>query len=161
MKANEVNITRIFNAPRELVFDAWSSAEHLEKWYAPDGCSIRVKAFEFVEGMPFHHCITIPNGKDCWCIGTFLTIDRPNRLVYTLINADENGNALEDATEAGFEHEWPTTTTVTITFTADGDKTIMHLHQTVNEELAKRTGAYPSWLSMFDRLENRLTSHTV
>lgn len=158
MKATEVNITRTFNAPRELVFDAWSTAQNLEKWYAPSGCSITVKTFDFAEGAAFHHCITIPNGKDCWCIGTFLTIDRPNRLVYTLINADENGNEIESAV-AGFEHEWPNKTTVTITFTADGDKTIMHLHQTVNEELAKRTGAYPSWLSMFDNLEQQLTNN--
>lgn len=152
MKENEVNITRTVNAPRELVFDAWSTAAHLEKWYAPEGCSIKVKAFEFAEGSAFHHCIVVPNFKDCWCIGTFLEIDRPNKLVYTLINADENGNEITTE-EAGFEHEWPNKTTVTITFTADGDKTILHLHQTVNEELAKRTGAYPSWLSMFDRLD--------
>jgi hypothetical protein len=48
---------------------------------------------------------------------------------------------------------------LTLTFEDLGAKTKLTLHQTVSEELAKRTGAYPSWLSMFDRLDRELAGH--
>ena len=54
--------------------------------------------------------------------------------------------------------DWPRETTVTVTSTEHAGKTTMTLHQTVAESLAKRTGAYPSWLEMFDRLSETLVA---
>ena len=48
--------------------------------------------------------------------------------------------------------DWPLETVVTVTFVPKGSRTVLTLHQTVSESLAKRTGAHPSWLQMFDRL---------
>ena len=40
----ELFITHLFNAPRELVFEAWTDPEKLIHWYAPDGCTIEFKS---------------------------------------------------------------------------------------------------------------------
>ena len=151
----EVLITRTFNAPRELVFRAWTDKEQLLRWYAPTGCRIEFRSLESRAGGSFHSCIHIPNGSACWCIGEYLEVDPPNRLVYTMRMADEHGKAVSSAS-AGKESEWPEVTTVTVTFEDVAGDTKLTLHQTVSEQLAKRTGAYPSWLNMFDRLSGEL-----
>lgn len=147
----DVEINRIINAPRQLVFDAWTDPDKLAQWYAPYGCTITVKKFELKQGGQFLHCIYTP-GFDCWCMGEFLEVDAPNKLVYTLNNCDEDGNPVTPAV-MGKDDDWPMKTTVTVTFTEQDGKTAVYLHQTVDMELAKKTGAYPSWLQMLDRLE--------
>jgi|GEM_PF-3775115 len=56
----EVIITRIFDAPRELVFKAWTDPEHLMHWYASKGCTLDVYKLDFRPGGVFQHCIRNP-----------------------------------------------------------------------------------------------------
>ncbi len=48
MKTNkdDLLIKHLFDAPREMVFDAWTNPEHLKHWYAPDGCTIEFKSID-------------------------------------------------------------------------------------------------------------------
>ncbi len=154
-KTDEVLITRLFNAPREKVFEAWIKPEILVKWYAPKGCNIRFPEINVHEGGSFHSCITTPGGYECWCKGTYHEIVEAERLVFSMAVSDEYGNLIT-AVEAGMDPEWPNETTVTLTFEDVNGQTKLKLHQTVSESLAKRTGAYPSWLQMFDILESQL-----
>ena len=151
----EVQITRTFDAPRELVWQTWSDVDHLGRWHAPQGCEIEFTRFEFREGGGFLSCIRNPAFGECWCLATYLEIVEPERIVYKLAIADAAGNCI-DPVAAGHDAEWPAETTLTLTFTEDDGKTVLSLHQTVSEELAKRTGAYPSWLDMLDRLAGQL-----
>jgi len=151
----QVHIARDFDAPCELVFHAWTSAEHLERWYAPQGCSIKFRLYDFQPGGNLRSCIRTPDGHECWCIGTFLEIVAPKRIVFTMIASDARGNAVEPA-DLGMDPDWPRETTVTVTFEDLGGRTRLTLEQTVSESLAKKTGAYPSWLSMFDNLATLL-----
>jgi uncharacterized protein YndB with AHSA1/START domain len=153
--SKEVFITRTFNAPRELVFEAWTDPAHLQKWFAPDGCTIHFKSIDVLEGRMFHSCIHTPDGYDCWCKGKYLEIIRPERIVFTMAVADEIGNLISPVV-AGMDPDWPEETTVTITLVEQDGKTTLTLQQTVSETLAKKTGAYPSWLQMFDILEQQL-----
>ncbi|MEO6151224.1 MAG: SRPBCC domain-containing protein [Mucilaginibacter sp.] len=153
--AGDIVITRLFNAPRELVFSAWTDAEHLKKWFAPDGCSIHFKHIDVREGGTFHSCISVPNYGDCWCIGTYIEITSPEKIVYSISNADEHGNRAV-ADDAGKDPDWPLETMVTILFENYEGKTKLILHQNAPEDVAKRTGAYPSWLQMLDNLEREL-----
>jgi len=82
-------ITRVFDAPRELVFKAWTDPEHLERWYAPKGCTTTIRKLEFRRGGVFHHCIRNPRVGDCWCKGAYREIVVPERIVYTLAITDE------------------------------------------------------------------------
>jgi len=153
IKDKEVHIERIFNAPRELVFKAWSSSEHLSHWYAPGTCSITIYKLEFKPGGMFQHSINMPDGTPCKCKGEYNEIIENEKIVYTLGFCDDDGNFVPSAGKK--EHEWPDLTTVTVTFEDEGEnKTKLTLHQTVSEELAKQTGAYPSWLDMLDKLDN-------
>jgi uncharacterized protein YndB with AHSA1/START domain len=147
-----VEITRVFDAPRSLVFRAWTDAEHLERWYAPQGCSTPFCAMDPRVGGVVHICIRSPEGLDCWCAGTILEFVPPERLVYTLSFSDPDGNLVDTPPPIGDHSGWPRATVVTLTFEDLDRKTRLTLHQSVLESLARRTGAYPSWLSMLDRL---------
>lgn len=69
--AREIVTTRLFDAPRERVFAAWSSAAHLEKWWGPRGFTTTTHAFEFRVGGQWRLTMHGPDGTDY-----------PNRLVY-------------------------------------------------------------------------------
>lgn len=151
-KTEEIFIRRTVNAPRPLVFKAFTEKAQLEKWFAPDGCSISFKKLNVESGGNYISCITIPGHDACWCTGTYLEVAEPEVLIYTSALCDENGKLLS-ATAAGKDSEWPAETTVTIIFTEDKGVTHITLHQNASAELAKQTGAYPSWLQMFNHLE--------
>lgn len=152
----EVLITRVFDAPRELVFQAWTDPEHLRRWFAPRGCTVEFPFIDLRQGGEFRSCVRTPDGQDCWCKGTYLEIVAPERIVYSIGMADEHGNPVDSA--AGKDPEWPRETVVTVTFAEHGNQTKLTLHQNVSEEVAKRTGAYPSWLQMLDLLAESLGS---
>lgn len=156
-KNEDVFISRIVDASRDQVFEVWTDPEQLEKWFAPKGCTIHFKSIEIREGGTFHSCVKNPAYNDCWCIGTYLEIVEPERIVFKMAIADEKGN-LVSAANAGMDPEWPTETTVTITLGALGNKTELTLHQTANETVAKRTGAYSGWLQMLDIMEAQLAN---
>lgn len=156
----EVVITRVFDAPRELVFEAWTDPEHLMRWFAPKGCTTHFSKMEFRQGGVFHSCIRNPRVHDCWCKGVYREIVVPERIVYTLAVSDENGNSVEPV-DVGMDLDWPRETIVTVTFAEHEGRTKLTLHQTVLESVAKRTGAHPSWIEMLDRLAEHLAKAYV
>lgn len=151
-----VKIVHTFNAPRQLVFSAWTDPAQLLQWYAPDGCTITFKSIAVRENGSYHSCIYNEQFGNCWCKGTYITVQPPEKLVFTMEVTDETGNDVTPEA-AGMAPGWPQQTTVTVLFTDNGDNTTtIQLYQTVSEELAKKTGAYPSWLNMFERLQKSL-----
>ena len=151
----EVVITRDFDAPRELVFEMWTKPEHLLRWYAPRGCTVEFRSIDVREGGRFHSCIRNPEFGDCWCIGEYHEIRKPERIVYSMEIADEKGNSIPPA-KAGHDPEWPAVSIVTVTLQSYNGKTRLTLRQNVSASLAKKTGAYPSWLQMLDILAEKL-----
>lgn len=151
-----IKIERVFAAPRELVFDAWTNTDQLLQWYAPHGCTVHIARLDARPGGRFHFGIHNPSFGDCWCIGVYREVVRPERIVYTLATADEEGNEIEPV-KAGHDPRWPQQTVVRITFEAVSGGTRLTLEQSVSEALAKHTGAHPSWLQMLDRLEQCVT----
>jgi uncharacterized protein YndB with AHSA1/START domain len=146
-----IRIERLFDAPRELVFDAWARPEQLVQWYAPRGCTIEIRSIDVRNGGRFHWCIHNPSFGDCWCVGVFREVVRPERIVYTLATADSAGKQIEPV-QAGHDPRWPSETLVQVTFANARGATLLTLEQNALERLAKETGAYPSWLQMLDRL---------
>jgi uncharacterized protein YndB with AHSA1/START domain len=72
-RANEVKsgtrpeplvVSRTFPAPRDLVFKAWSSAEHMKRWFSPEGCSVPEAQIDFRPGGMFAICMRLPTGED-------------------------------------------------------------------------------------------------
>ena len=155
-KTRLVTITRTIEASRDLVFRMWSDPAFLTRWYAPRRCRLEVQRFEFRVGGEFRFRIMEPDGRGCRCSAIFKEIHAPSRIVYELGFCDDQG-AFVTARAAGADSDWPDKTLVTVEFTEHLGRTTMTLHQTVSEAVARRTGAYPSWLEMLDRLVEQIS----
>src|ERR1019366_4211753 len=86
---NEVIMTRTINAPRELVFDAYTKAEHLAKWFGPHGFRITAESDLRIGGkyhITMHGTDALPEpyaSEQYPMSGEYLEVKRPERLVYT------------------------------------------------------------------------------
>ena len=74
--------TRIFDAPRALVFSAWTMPEHLAQWWGPDGFSITTRSFDFRQGGVWRFVMHGPDGRDYQNRITFDEIVPPERIAY-------------------------------------------------------------------------------
>ena len=98
-----VRLSRTFHAPRELVFRAWTSAEHLKRWFAPSPFTVPEAAIEARAGGRFDLLMRGPDGVEHGVRGTFVAVLLNERLVIDLIVDDGKGRALFRAfTEAAF-----------------------------------------------------------
>jgi uncharacterized protein YndB with AHSA1/START domain len=75
-------ITRVFKAPRDRVWKAWSEADQLEHWWGPKGCSIEVPHFEFRPGGFFHYAMKFAGAPTMWGRFNYRDIVVPERLVW-------------------------------------------------------------------------------
>jgi uncharacterized protein YndB with AHSA1/START domain len=78
----EIGSTRIFDAPRELVWKAWSDPEHLAKWWGPNGFTTTTKVFEFKPGGQWLFVMHGPDGTDYRNDITFSAVVEPERIEY-------------------------------------------------------------------------------
>jgi len=93
----ELVITRIFDAPRELVFDAYSDCEHLKQWWGPRQWPMAECTLDFREGGVWHYCLRGPNeGDESWGKAVYREIVKPERIVYNDHFCDKDGNINED-----------------------------------------------------------------
>jgi uncharacterized protein YndB with AHSA1/START domain len=67
-----LRVSRLFSAPRETVFTAWSSADHIKRWFCPDGYSVPDAKVEMRVGGAFEVCMRSPEGVDHWTRGSSL-----------------------------------------------------------------------------------------
>ncbi len=140
---HELVITRVFNAPRDLVFSAWTEPEHLAHWSGPAGFTTPHHEMDLRPGGRYRACLRSPEGTDHWVQGEYLEVVPPERLSMT--------HAWEDA--AGLPGP---VSTVTVTFTAQGDKTLMTFRQSPFESGSSRDGHAAGWSSSFDKLQDYL-----
>jgi uncharacterized protein YndB with AHSA1/START domain len=75
-----LRVSRVFPAPRETVFKAWSSAEHVKRWFCPNGYSVPEATVEMRVGGRFEVCMRSPEGLEHWTKGTFTEVAAPERL---------------------------------------------------------------------------------
>ena len=87
-------ITREFDAPRALVFKAWTEAERLARWWGPKGFSVEVGSFDLRPGGVFHYSQRAPNGAELWGKFVYHEVVAPERLVFTSSFADPDGNTV-------------------------------------------------------------------
>lgn len=149
----QVLIARIIHAPRARVFAAWVDGAALARWYAPHGCRVSFQMIDARTGGRYHSCIHTPDGHECWCVGEYLEVEAPVRIVQTMAVGNAQGEMISPQA-AGMDPAWPAVTELTVTFEDHAEGTLVTLRQTVSEALAIKTGAHPSWLQMLDRLED-------
>jgi uncharacterized protein YndB with AHSA1/START domain len=75
-----LRVSRVFSAPRETVFKAWSSADHVKRWFCPNGYSVPEATVELRVGGRFEVCMRSPEGMEHWTKGTFTEVIAPERL---------------------------------------------------------------------------------
>src|SRR5712671_1163654 len=76
-----LRLSRVFHAPRAMVFKAWTSADHVPRWFCPDTFSIPDAKVEPHVGGGFEVCMRSPTGDESWIRGRFAEITPPTRLV--------------------------------------------------------------------------------
>jgi uncharacterized protein YndB with AHSA1/START domain len=79
----EIAIMRDFRAPKALVFEAWTKAEHVKKWYACATLSMPSCEMDFRVGGLWRYVLRDPGGNDHTMSGEYREIERPNKLVFT------------------------------------------------------------------------------
>ena len=130
----DLAITRLFDAPRPLVFAAWTESEHLERWQnAPLGFTVTTHESDIRTGGGFRICMRSQDGKEHWLQGKYLEVIAPERLVFTHAWLNAEG-------KPGPE------TLVTITFTDRGSQTELTLRQAGFTSVEARDGRGPSRL---------------
>jgi uncharacterized protein YndB with AHSA1/START domain len=137
-------ITRVFDAPRDLVFQAWADPERARRWMGPRGYTATYQQQDARPGGAWRLCLrSDADGRELWQGGVFREIVPPERIVFTFA---------WDAADGSRGHE----TLVTVTFAEYGGKTTMTFRQAVFESVAERDGHLGGWSSTFERLAEHL-----
>jgi uncharacterized protein YndB with AHSA1/START domain len=121
-KFRELMITRTFDAPRALVWKAWTDPALVMRWWGPAGYTAPSVTIDFHTGGKYLYCMRSMEGKDFWSTGRFLEIRPMERIVVTDSFADENGTIVP-ASHYDMPGDWPLELVVAITFEEQGDRT--------------------------------------
>jgi uncharacterized protein YndB with AHSA1/START domain len=84
----EIVMTRVFNAPRRLVFDAWTRPELVARWFGPRGWTMPVCEIDLRPGGGYRYVLRGPDGLEMGMQGVYRAIERPDRLVCTEVFDD-------------------------------------------------------------------------
>jgi len=143
--ARYVVIERQFNAPRDLVWRAFTEAQHIAQWWGPKGFTTRVEKNEFRPGGRSSVVMTGPDGTEYPVEGLYIEIDAPNYYITT----DEFGEGYQGETLSGI------VLTVSFEDSGDGTRVTLHLkHRTAaDKKKHEDMGVMEGWGSSFDCLD--------
>lgn len=111
-------ITRVFDAPRERVWDAWTQAEQLGRWFGPKGSATTVLAFDLRPGGRLHASMDGPGGR-IWARFDYREVVPPSRLAWLHGFSNAEGERMR----APFFDVWPLELLTTVVFEAEGEGT--------------------------------------
>lgn len=141
---------RVFDAPRELVFEAYTTAEHLKNWWGPKDWTLPVCEVDFRPGGVWRYCMKGPDGMESWGKAVYQEIVEPEKIVYKDTFVDADGNRIDGTPEM----------LITVTFTEENGKT--RLASTTLFETAEQLqqvlemGMEQGFTETLDRLEAHL-----
>jgi uncharacterized protein YndB with AHSA1/START domain len=139
-----ITITRVLEAPRDLVFKAWTTPEHFAHWFGGElDIPLDTVAMDVRQGGAWSLAMTTPDGGRMPFSGVYREVVEPERLVFTLKDASAPADADGEV--------------VSVTFTDLGAKTEMVFHQGGgNLDTQQYEQAREGWSTFFDRLTERL-----
>jgi uncharacterized protein YndB with AHSA1/START domain len=145
----KVAITRVFNAPRALVWQVWTDPKMMAQWFGPRGFTSSVPQLDARAGGALRIVMHGPDGNDYPMKGVFIEVSPPERLVFTNIALDKDGNHL-------LEGE------TTMTLTEQDGKTTMRLtsHAVGRVPMATQmlAGMEAGWTQSIDKLGEMLAA---
>ncbi len=141
----ELVVIRVFDAPRRLVFQAWTDPDQVARWWGPQGFTTQYCKMDIRPGGAYRFCMRSPQGVDHWKRGVYREIVEPERIVFTFAWEDPDGRP---------GHE----TLITVTFEDEGAMTKLTLHQAVFETVARRDEHRIGWTSCLERFAEYLTT---
>lgn len=147
-------IERTFDAPRELVWKAWSDPELFMRWWGPRDYSCPVCNIDFRVGGVFLACMRSSDGNDIWSTGIYQEIVPLKRIVCTDSFADAEGNVVP-ASHYGMPDDFPLEMLLTVTLEDAGGKTKMTIHHD-GMPPAMGEGANQGWNESLDKLAESL-----
>jgi len=139
-------IARTFAAPRELVFQAWSTAEHIRHWFSPETYTVPQAEIDCRPGGVFAVCMRAPDGTETWCRGTFTEVVPPDLLGFSV--------GIPNPEAPGFVAH----TTVTFEDTGAGTRMTVTQRYEIHDEAFRHAveGAPEGWRTTLDKLEAEL-----
>ena len=165
--SDELVITRVFRAPRALLFEVWTVPEHFVRWFATRAAEIPFCELDPRPGGIMHFCHQFDDGQKLWVKGRFDEVVAPERLVFTAGFVDAGGQPGRHPAFPDWPLEALIETTVLFEETAPG--TTVTVRQRI---LPRRAAAVPAvveerrraregWRELFDRLAEHLNRTTT
>lgn len=145
-----IKVERIFDAPRELVWKAWTDPKHFMQWWGPQGFTSPLSEIDLRVGGKYHLGMTSPDGRDMYNMGVYTEITPPERLVFTQSMADEHGNAVSPASFG--MNDMPDETEVIVTLEDIDGKTKLTLQQIGFPKSEMTEHAGQGWSQALDKL---------
>jgi uncharacterized protein YndB with AHSA1/START domain len=144
-EASELLITRVLNAPRHLVFEAWTQPEQLAAWWGPKGFVNVDWAMDVRPGGAWYRRMRSPEGELFTKRGVYREVEAPARLVFTYVNQWADGTVDEE-------------TLVTVTFEEEGGRTRLTLRHTGFATVEARDAHEGGWSSCLERFSEHLAA---
>jgi len=145
MASRTFNLVRTLPASPMTVWNAWSSAEALQSWWGPKGCTIKVALLEFRPGGFFHYTMNFPGSAAMW--GRFLYREIVPETRIAWLNSFSNPGC--GITRAPFDPNIPLEILNEVTMAAQSGKTVVTLN-------ARAHGAAENEVNMFDGMFDSL-----
>lgn len=141
MVDDEFVIERVFDAPRERVFDAFTRPEHLRKWWGPKMVGVPLAEFDARPGGKIFLAERPPDGVMRYIAGVVREIERPSRLVFAIHFADADRRRIAPPAGAGLPATWAEEIVSSVTFSTEGRRTRVAIR-------TQRSGVTAEWLEM-------------
>jgi uncharacterized protein YndB with AHSA1/START domain len=151
-KTERMVITRIFDAPRELVWKAWTDPKYVMQWWGPKGFTSPACEIDFRVGGKFIFCMKTPDGQVGWNAGEYHEIVLHEKIVSSMYFSDSKGNKVEPEAY-GIEHEAIDDAYDVITFEDLGNgQTKLTFIGSEPMESAKESGQLEGWAEQLDKV---------
>lgn len=155
-------IARTFNAPRTLVWKAFTDPAHLAQWWGPKGFKMLACNLDLRPGGTFHYGMQSPDGHKMWGKFIYREIVVPERLVHTVSFSDEN----QGVTRHPMSPTWPLETLASTTFTEHAGKTTIAVRWMPHNASAQERNTFDSahdsmrqgWTGTMDQLDAYLAT---